>query len=110
LSPLTLFSTDLVFPLPTLEDLLTLFDRSVLPKSPLQVIYYQVLDLAPFSPTLTYLFSTYLGSLFSQTEQRAVRALWHIDNTGGSIQSCTQIISEVISHRELIGHVDHAVY
>ncbi len=36
--------------------------------------------------------------------------MWHIDNTGVSVQSCTQIISEVVAHREQIGHVDNAVY
>ncbi len=66
------------------------------------------------NPFLQAHFTQILGSLFPETAQRAVRAVWAMDNLGQTRQrkgddSFYRMTNELVMSREEIGHLDHLV-
>ena len=95
-----------------LKDIMIVFDSTVLPLKPLQVIYYEVRDLVSLGvEQVDSYFKQTLGSIFPETEQRVIQTLWLVDNLPrqAPLVSPYKVAEDVIRHRDHLGHIDHLI-
>jgi hypothetical protein len=60
-------------------------------------------------------FSQILGGIFCESERRAIRAIWEVDNCqnialGKGSSNDFKIIEDLARYRDQIGHLDHIVF
>ena len=83
----------------------------MLPRKPLQLIYYQTLDLN--APDVEAHFKQIMGNIFPEVDQRVIHTLWRVDNlpkfTGTDKSFAFKVAEDVCRWREHLGHLDHLI-
>eukprot|EP00347_Sterkiella_histriomuscorum_P004334 403360842 len=111
------------YPMTEIEQIISLFDQSVLPEKPLTIIYYQILELQAlnrFSPNSTIpnfgpFFSLHLSHLLSTQTQEQIKVLWTLDHLdlqhlfGDQDIMASEIVLQLLNGNRKFAEMDHLV-